>query len=81
MGTILAQTVEDEVVAVGVAAAVKMDYHGGIRIDALYCLIASLGESGILLHVVFSFAHRPQHSVSRLIAYLHPSYVDMIVLE
>ena len=77
-GTILAQSIEDMIIAMWVGGAVEMNYHLSIRIDFLYRLVARLRQTGILFHIFFCMPHWPKESLGGFVAHLHPSYVDVM---
>ena len=81
MGTILAKSVEDKVIALGITAAVEMNDAHRIGIDALHRLIASLRQSRILLHILLGTAHRPQEAMGGLVAHLHPPHINAVVFQ
>ena len=64
-----------------IASAIEVNDTNGLRIDCLHSIIASLRQSGILLHVLLSTPHRPEESMRSLIAHLHPIHVNLMVLQ
>ena len=58
-----------------------MNDNLSLRIDLLYCLISSLREASILVHVQFGSTHVPQKSMCGFVAHLHPPHIDATRFE
>ena len=93
LGTVLAQGIEVVVVEQVIVAVVQMHYDLSAGEHLFDRLIAGLKETRILLSLlgplavvvaptsVSYLAHRPQHTCRGLVAHLHPSRRDTVVLE
>ena len=58
-----------------------MDDDLGLRIYALYGIIAFIGQDGEIGRIAADLSYRMQHAAVGLVADLHPLHLDSVVLE
>ncbi len=78
---ILFEAVEDKVEALGVGAAVDVDDNLCVGVYVFHGVVAGASQFSVSLHVLFGVGFGPYEAVGCLVAYLHPSNIDVGVAK